>query len=99
LRSPILPPPVPFNWIDAPHTDLPLIDTGTQEEDWELPIGDANDAFIESQEFHKVFEMNNTCSDFSEDSEDEDFYDANMDMSLEDMVCRLESRHRINHKK
>jgi hypothetical protein len=86
LRSPTLPPPAPFNWADAPHTNLLLIDTGTQEEDWELPIGDANDAFIDSQEFQKVFEMNSTYSDFSEDSNNKDFYDANMDMSLEDMV-------------
>jgi hypothetical protein len=76
LRSPSLPPPAPFNWADAPHTDLPLIDTGTQEEDWELPIGDANDAFINNHEFQKVFEINFTYSDFSEDSDDEDFYDG-----------------------
>jgi hypothetical protein len=97
LRSPTLLLPAPFNWANAPHIDLPLIDTGTQEEEWELPIGDANDAFIDSQEFHKVFEMNSTCSDFSEDNDDEDFYDANVDMSMEDMAYPPELCHQIDH--
>jgi hypothetical protein len=97
-RSPTPLPSPPFNWENAPHVDVSLVDIGgemgnTFDETLQMAIGEPNDNFIPPKEvdFHGMRES--SCEEFSGQEDDVTYYDAEEDLQQEALFRALELLH------
>jgi hypothetical protein len=87
-NNPIPPASPPFNWEDALHADLPLLDTrgemeNTFNELLQMMIGESNENFtiVDEVDFQRM--RDSGCKEFLENKDEGIYYDAQEEMFLE----------------
>jgi hypothetical protein len=88
--SPTPPLSPPFNWDNAPHADLSLMDPGeekrnTFDELLQMAIGKPNKNFITAKEADLQRLRESSSKEFSEHKDDGTYYDAEEELPLEAM--------------
>jgi hypothetical protein len=92
------PPSPPFNWDNAPHVDLSLLDTvkevgNTFDELLEMAIEESNEYFRNFEDFDFQGLRDSSCEEFSYQDDASTYYNVEEEFPVEAISCTPQLLH------